>query len=144
MLLETCYLPLLGPDLFVFFSCRTRGGEPLLTDDEIQQAAYQAIGTRTRLLLCRLLAIESTETRIFMVFRFPASLSISDLARGIMQAAEEAISRLQQILHARPQTGQPFWEREYVLETMSAQESTQPVNYLRRRVEAMKILPSGR
>ena len=143
MLLETCYLPLIGPDLFVFFSCRTRGGEPLLSDDEIQQAAYQAIGTRTRLLLCRLLAIESTETRIFMVFRFPASLSISDLARGSMQAAEEAISRLQQILYARPQSGQPFWEREYILETMSTQESAQPVNYLRQRVEAIKLLPLG-
>ena len=60
-----------------------------------------------------------------------------------MQAAEEAISRLQQILYARPRTDQPFWEREYILETMSTQESAQPVNYLRQRMEAIKLLPSG-
>jgi len=140
MLPETCTIPLLGSDLFVYFSCQTRGREPLLTDDEIQQAAYQAIGTRTRLLLCRLLAIESSQTRLFVVFRFPASLSISDLAKGSMQAAEEAISKLQQMLHARPRTGQPFWEREYILETMNTQESTQPGKYLRQRVREMEKL----
>ncbi len=140
MLPETCTLPLLGSDLFVYFSCQTRGREPLLTGDEIQQAAYQAVGTRTRLLLCRLLAIESSQTRLFVVFRFPASLSISDLARGSMQAAEEAISKLQQILYARPRTGQPFWEREYVTETMSTKESARPGEYLRQRVREMEKL----
>ena len=140
MLPETCTIPLLGSDLFVYFSCQTRGREPLLLDDEIQQAAYQAVGTRTRFLLCRLLAIESSQTRLFVVFRFPASLSISDLAKGSMQAAEEAISKLQQILYARPRTGQPFWEREYILETMNTQESTQPGKYLQQRVREMEKL----
>lgn len=140
MLTETCTIPLLGSDLFVYFSCQTHGREPLLTNDEIQQAAYQAIGTRTRLLLCRLLAIQSSQTRLFVVFRFPASLSISDLVKGSMQAAEEAISKLQQILYARPRTGQPFWEREYILETMNTQESTQPGKYLQQRVREMEKL----
>lgn len=125
-------------DLFVYLSWQTRGGVPMLADNQVQQATCQAIGTHTRLRRCRLLAIRLTESRILTVFRFPASLSVSSLAQISMAAAGEAVANLHRILYARHQTGHPLWERDYVLKTLNAEDIVQPKSYLRRRVQEME------
>ncbi len=124
-----------GPELFVYLSWQTRGGKPLLADDQIQQAIYQAVGSRTRFHLCRLLAIAGTETRIHTVFRFPASLPVSQLAKTSMEAAEEAISRLHKIIHARPTTRHSVWERDYVLKTLNTEDISQAADFLARQIQ---------
>jgi len=128
-----------GAELFVYVSWQTRGHKPLLADDQIQQAAYQAIGTRARLQLCRLLAIAGTETRIHTVFRFPASLPVSQLARISMEAAEEAISRLHGIIHARPRTLYSVWERDYVIKTLSTADISQAGDFLQRQLQEAEL-----
>ncbi len=85
-------------DLFVYISWKTRGGKPLLADDQVRQAAYLAITKRTRTQLCRVLAISGTCTQVHAVFRFPASLAISQIGRTAMQAAGKSVAQLSETL----------------------------------------------
>ena len=131
---ENCRAASRCPELFVYLSWRTRDGIPLLADDQTQQAAYQAIGSRTRLQFCRLLAISATSTDIHAVFQFPASLQISHLARISMEAAEEAIARLHGIVHAKTRTSTSAWERDYVLKTLSRDDISQAGDFLQQQM----------
>ena len=116
----------------------------MLADDQIQQAAYQAISTRTRLQFCRLLAIAATSTQIHAVFRFPASLQVSHLARISMQAADEAIARLHGIVHAKARASHTVWERDYILKTLNREDISQPGNFLLRQMQNSDHLLASR
>ena len=58
-------------DLFVHVSWKTRAGEPTLACDQLRQTAFEAIRARTRLHLCRVLAMNGTRDRVDVVFRVP-------------------------------------------------------------------------
>lgn len=111
--------------LFVYLSWRTRDKKPLLADEQIRQAVSQAITTRARTQFCHTLAVSGTDTEVHAIFRFPASLQVSCIARMSMQAAAEAVTQLSEILYAR-QIHPAIWETHFTSQTLSAGKRQKP------------------
>ena len=97
-------------ELFVYLSWNTHAEYPLLHSDEARQAAFQAVETRARLRLCRLLAIEATPCRVHLVCRFPASLSVSHLVGIVQMACAESVCRLWEAIEPGRSLPRRLWE----------------------------------
>lgn len=119
--------------LFVHLSWKTHEEKPWLADDQVRQAVYQAISTRTRSQLCRTLAIDGTDTEVHAVLRFPASLPISCLARIAMQVAAEAVTQVMEMLYAQ-QIYCGVWERHFTSQTLNASEAAEAEAYLQQKL----------
>ena len=120
--------------LFVYFTWKTRNESPLLGDEEVRQAAHQAIQTRIRVQLCHVLAICSTPWEIHLIARFPASMPIKSIMSCARQAAQEAIARHQEILNGCPRELYSPWEPDFKASTLSAAEASQPQAYLQQKI----------
>ena len=120
--------------LFVYFTWETRSGSPLLGDEQIRQAAHQAIQTRIRSQLCRVLAIASTPCQIHLIARFPASLPIKDIVSIAREAAQEAIFRHQIMFEGDSLEMRFLWERKFTAHTLSAAEAAQAQTYLQQQI----------
>ena len=121
--------------LFVYLSWKTQAGLPILESDEIQQAAHLAIAHRARAQFSRILAIGSTSREVHMVVRFPASLSVSIIARTSRVSAQQAISQLLG-LYGQPAATASVWESHYTARSLNAAEASEAEAYLRRQISA--------
>jgi len=123
--------------LFVYLSWKTQAELPLLDTDEVQQAAHLAIASRTRTHFGRLLAIGSTPSQVHMVVRFPASLSVSVIARTSRVSAQEAITQFLGVC-GQPAATAPLWDSAYIARTVSREDADQATAYLRARIADAK------
>lgn len=119
--------------LFVYLSWKTQAGLPILESDEIQQAAHLAIAHRARAQFSRILAIGNTSREVHMVVRFPASLSVSIIARTSRVSAQQAISQLLG-LYGQPAATASVWESDYTAHTLSREDADEATAYLRARI----------
>lgn len=122
------------PQLFVHLTWKTLDSRPLLGDDQLRQAAFCAIKARTRSQLCRVLAIGGTPCQVHMVVSFSASLPINTLLRIACEAAQEAITRQQEVVNGNWQEPTGFWQRDYTAHTLNAAEAAEADAYLRQRL----------
>ncbi len=122
--------------LFVYLQWRTQGDKPVLHNDQLRQAAYLAITTRTRSQLCHIVAIDGTASEIRMIVRFPASFPISTVLKVSREAAQEAILRHEEIVNGCSRGTVSLWDRAYTAQTLSAGEAAEANVYLRQRIEA--------
>jgi len=120
--------------LFVHLTWGTQDDRPLLGDDESRQAAYLAIKARTRSQLCRVLAIGGTPCQVHMVISFPPSLPIHTLLRIAREAAQEAITRQQEMMSGNFRELPCYWGPGYTAHTLSAAEAAQAKTYLQQRL----------
>lgn len=128
-------------DLFVYLSWATEGAFPLLDTDQLQQAAYLAITTRARSQFCHLLAIGGTASRLHLVCRFPASLSITSIVKIGQSACAEAVARLWETIERGRREPSPLWERTYTARTLSSTEAGDARDFVCRRIA--EIAPAG-
>ncbi len=120
--------------LYIYFTWKTRDDRPILSDDQIRQASYQAIQTRIRSQLCQVLAIASTPCQIHLIARFSASMPIKSLVSIAREAAEEAISRHHEMLNGCPLDSRSPWEREFTAHTVNAAEAAHAHTYIQQRM----------
>ena len=128
------YLQCKEPALFVYLAWGTRHGQPVLSSDEVRQAAYLAIMTRTRSQLCRILAIDGTTEEIHLVAQFPPSLSVSTVVRIAQQAGGEAIAHQSQVLQGRPVSCETLWRTDYTTHTLTQIDAAEAQAYLCRQI----------
>lgn len=121
--------------LFVYLTWETRDDCPVFHDDQLRQAAYLAIKARTRTQLCHVLALGGTPCQIHMIAQFPASLPVNALLRMSREAAQEAITRHQEMLNGSPKDTRSLWGREYTAHTLNALDVAQAQTYLRQQIE---------
>lgn len=133
------YLENQDVQLFVYFTWKTRAARPLFDDEQIRQAAHQAIQARIRSQFCRVLAIHSTPCQTHLIASFPASLAIKFIVSISRDAAEEAIFRGMEMLTGTSRELQSPWEREFTAHTMSAAEATQAQAYLQQRLGSFHL-----
>ena len=125
--------------LFVYLAWGTRNGRPVLCCDEVRQAAYLAITTRTRSQFCHVLAIGGTAGRIHLIVRFPPSLPISAVARMAQEAGGEAIAQQSQTFYGRPIFREQLWESDYTTHTLHQIDPVEAQAYLRRQIAAEEM-----
>lgn len=128
------YSPGKDSALFVYLAWGTRKGDPALSSDDIRQAAYQAITTRTRTQLCHILAIGGTAGRVHLVVKFPPSLSVSDVARIAQEAGGAAIAHQSETFHGRFVRREQLWESGYTVHTMGQIDAAEAQDYLIRQM----------
>ncbi len=126
--------------LFVYLFWKTQAGLPLLGSDEVQQAAHLAIAHRARTQFGHLLAIGSTPSEVHMVVRFPASLSVSVIARTSRVSAQQAITRLLDV-YGQPAATASVWESAYTAHTLNREDADRAAAYLRARIADDARLP---
>lgn len=130
-------------DLFAHVSWKTPARKPMLACDQLRQAAYEAVITRTRTHLCRVLAIGGTDTQVHLVVRFPASLPISEIARISMQASADAMSQLFVTIHARRLDMESIWDKSFTAQTLGPNESADAQTFLQKEIENSQERPSA-
>jgi len=113
--------------LFVHVKWETRNGEPLLCDEDIRQAAYAAAKCCARTHRCHTLALGGQADHIHAIFEFPASLSISTLAKLTMQASGEAVARFLTFMRERPVATDAVWEPGYSRRTLNESDLPQVI-----------------
>ena len=128
------YSPVKDSALFVYLSWGTRKGDPVLSTDDIRQAAYHAITTRTRTQLCHILAIGGTAGRVYLIAKFPPSLSVSDVARIAQDAGSAAIAQQSQTFHGRSIHRDQLWEAGYTVRTMGETDAAEARDYLNQQM----------
>ena len=128
------YPPSKDSALFVYLAWGTRRGDPILSSDDIRQAAYHAITTRTRTQFCHILAIGGTAGRVHLIAKFPPSLAISDVARIAQEAGSAAVVRQSEIFHGRFIHRDQLWEAGYTVRTMGETDAAQAHDYLHRQM----------
>ena len=121
-------------DLFVHVSWKTRSGAPTLACDQLRQTAFQAIRTRTRLHFCHVLAMKGSRDQVDIVFRVPASMPVSQVARMSMKESHRAITRFWQIFRTEPVPAQNFWASDFTARSLNAAEASEAEDYLRRQL----------
>lgn len=117
--------------LYVYLAWGTRGDLPVLGCEELRQAAYLAITTRTRSQFCHVLAIGGTAGRIHLIAQFPPSMSISVFARIAQDAGGSAIARQSEAFQGRLISRDHLWEHGYLTHTLRPSEAAEPEAYLR-------------
>lgn len=122
--------------LFVYLQWGTRDGKPVLHNDQLRQAAYLAITTRTRSQLCHIVAIDGTASQIGMIVQFPASFPISTVLKVSREAAQEAVLRHEEMVNGCSRETASLWDRAYIAQTLSAGEAADANVYLRQQFEA--------
>ena len=130
------YLQCKEPALFVYLAWGTRNRQPVLSSDEVRQAAYLAVMTRTRSQLCRILAIGGTTEEIHLVVQFPPSLSVSTVARIAQEASSDAIAYQSQMFQGRPLSRETLWRTDYTTRTLPQIDAAEAQAYLRRQIAA--------
>ncbi len=128
------YPPSKDSALFVYLAWGTRKGDPTLSFDDIRQAAFHAITTRTRTQFCHILAIGGTAGRVHLIAKFPPSLAISDVARIAQEAGSAAIAHQSETFHGRLVHREQIWEAGYTVRTMSETDAAQAHEYLNRQM----------
>lgn len=128
------YSPSKDSALFVYLAWGTRKGDTSLSSDDICQAAYHAITTRTRTQFCHILAIGSTVGRVHLVAKFPPSLSISDVARIAQEAGSAAIAHQSEMFHGRFVRREQLWEAGYTVHTIGQMDAAEAQDYLSRQM----------
>lgn len=128
------YSPSKDSALFVYLSWGTRKGDPALITDDIRQAAFHAITTRTRTQFCHILAIGGTAGRVHLIAKFPPSLSISNVARIAQEAGGAAIAHQFETFHGRYVRREQLWESGYTVRTMSEMDTAEAQDYLCRQM----------
>ena len=119
--------------LFVYLSWDTRGGLPVLSCEELRQAAYLAITLRTRSQFCHILAIGGTAGGIHLVAKIPHSLSVRDVAQMSQDASGIAIARQAEVFQGRLISRDHLWEHGYLTHTLRKSEAAEPEIYLRQQ-----------
>ena len=122
--------------LFVYLAWGTRKGDPTLSSDDIRQAAYHAITTRSRTQFCHILAIGGTAGRVHLIAQFPPSLSISDVARIAQEAGSAAVAHQSETFHGRFVRREQLWESGYTVHTMGETDAAEAQDYLSRQMTA--------
>ena len=122
--------------LFVYLAWGTRDSLPVLGCDQVRQAVYLAIKTRTRSQLCHVLAIDGTADRIHLIVRFPPSIPISIVARMAREAGSAATAHQSKILYGHPILQARLWERNYTSHTLRQMDAAEAPAYLRRQIAA--------
>ena len=128
------YPPSKDSALFVYLAWGTRKGDPALSFDDIRQAAFHAITTRTRTQFCHILAINGTAGRVHLIAKFPPSLSISDVARIAQEAGSAAVAHQLETFHGRSIHLDQLWEAGYTVRTMGETDAAQAHDYLHRQM----------
>jgi len=128
------YLPSKDSALFVYLTWGTRKDDPALSCDDIRQAAYHAITTRTRTQFCHILAIGGNAGRVHLIAKFPPSLSISDVARIAQDAGSAAIAHQSEMFHGRFVRRERLWEAGYTVHTMGQVDAAEAQEYLNRQM----------
>lgn len=123
-------------ELFVYLSWTTHARFPFLASDQARQVALQAIAAGTRLRFCRLLAIDLTPSRIHLVCRFPASLSISHLIGIAQTTCASAVCRLWEIIEPDCSLPLKLWEPTCTARTLDPMTETEAKAYLRQQMAA--------
>lgn len=120
--------------LYVYLAWGTRGGLPVLDSEELRQATYLAITTRTRSRFCHVLAIGGTAGRIQLVAQIPPSLSVSDVARMAQEAGGIAIARQAETFHGRPISRDHLWEHGFLTHTLRKTDAADAEIYLKQQI----------
>ena len=128
------YLQCKEPELFAYLAWETHGGQPVLSSEEVRQAVFLAITTRTRSQFCRVLAIDGTANRISMIVRFPPSLSISTVARMAQEAGSEAVAFQFQVIQGCFLPRERIWGTAYVTHTLPQMDDAESRAYLSRQI----------
>lgn len=121
--------------LFVCLTIRTHNNKDVLCDDQLRQAAYQAIIVRTRFQRCPVLAIGGTPRRIDLVMQYTPSLPVTALVQICREAASEAITRQSAMLHGCQTDPAKFWQRSFAAHSLSADQAQQAEAYLEAYLE---------
>ncbi len=106
-------------ELFAYLRLATAGRLPLLSDEDVVQAAETALKARARMHRCEVLAVGSGRNDLHLVIRFPASLSLKHLVGIVCEASSVAVARF---LSAERQDRFPpdsVWGERYELDTLS-------------------------
>lgn len=120
--------------LYVYLAWGTRGGLPVLASEELRQAAYLAITTRTRSRFCHVLAIGGTAGRIQLVAQIPPSLSVSDVARMAQEASGLAIAHQSETFDGRFISRDHLWEHGFLTHTLRKTDAADAEIYLRQQI----------
>ena len=133
------YPPSRDSALFIYLAWGTRNGDSTLNSDDIRQAAYLAITTRTRTQFCHILAIGGTAGRVHLIAKFPPSLAVSEVARIAQEAGSDAIAHQAETFHGRFVRREELWEAGYTVRTMSETDAAEAQEYLCRQMTAEHI-----
>ena len=120
--------------LFVYLAWDTRGGLPVLASEELRQAAYLAITTRTRSRFCHILAIGGTAGRIQFIAQIPPSLSVFDVARMAQEASGLAVAHQSETYQGRPISRDHIWDRDFLTHTLRKMDAADAEVYLRQQI----------
>lgn len=119
--------------LYVYLAWGTRGDLPVLVSEELRQAAYLAITTRTRSQFCHILAIGGNAGRIHLIAQFPPSLSVSDVARMAQDASGSAIAHQSETFDGRLISRDHLWERGFLTHTLQKTDAANAEIYLQQQ-----------
>lgn len=128
------YLQCKEPELFAYLAWETHCGQPVLGSEEVRQAVFRAIMTRTRTQFCRVLAIDGTPDQIYMIVRFPPSLSVSTVARMAQDAGAEAANFQLRIIQGRVLPCERIWGTDYSTHTLPQMDAAESRAYLSRQL----------
>ena len=134
------YLQCKEPELFAYLAWETHCGQPVLGSEEVRQAVFRAITTRTRTQFCRVLAIDGTPDQIYMIVRFPPSLSVSTVARIAQEAGGEAAASHLRIIQGRFLPREQIWGTDYSTHTLPQMDIAESRAYLSRQL-AQRQMP---
>jgi REP element-mobilizing transposase RayT len=121
-------------ELFVSLRLTTADQVPLFADENVVQAAEIALKSFIRMHRCHILALGNEPNQLYLVIKFIASLSPSELMRMVRETSAEAIARFLSIEHQHPVSPNNVWDRTYLIDTLSPADVPDAIANVYRRV----------
>jgi REP element-mobilizing transposase RayT len=106
-------------ELFVSLRLTTADQAPLFADEDVVQAAETALTALIRMHRCHILALGNEPNHLYLVIKFIASLSPSELTKIVQEISAKAIAQFLSVERQHRFFPDDVWGRTYLIDTLS-------------------------